>query len=90
MKENMKSRHFYGQTNHFKTDIPMQKKLVMMPVWMMADRQKSGKVLYTAINGRNGRIVCDTPVKWTRDVEAGGVHSDVTLENCPRAVRIML
>ena len=62
LQANLKSRHFYGKTNHFKTDIPMQKKLVMMPVWMMADRQKSGKVLYTAINGRNGRIVCDTPV----------------------------
>lgn len=42
------------------------------------------------LHSRKIRIVCDTPVKWTRDGEAGGVHSDVTLENCPRAVRIML
>lgn len=36
------------------------------------------------------RFVCDTPVKWTRDGEAGGLHSDVTLENRRKAIRIML
>lgn len=36
------------------------------------------------------RFVCEKGVKWTRDGEAGGVHSDVTLENRSRAIRIML
>ena len=36
------------------------------------------------------RFVCEAPVKWTRDGEAGGVHADVTLENRREAIRIML
>ena len=39
--------------------------LVLMPVWLLANRQE-GRVLYTAINGRSGEIVCDPPVSAPR------------------------
>lgn len=42
------------------------------------------------LHSRKVRFVCDAPVKWTRDGEAGGVHDDVTLENRHQAVRILL
>ena len=34
--------------------------LVLLPVWLLAGRQE-GRVLYTAINGDTGEIVCETP-----------------------------
>ena len=39
--------------------------LVMMPVWLLT-RRSEGRVLYTAINGMNGTIVCDPPVNHAR------------------------
>ena len=36
------------------------------------------------------RFTFREPVKWTRDGEAGGVFKDVTLENKPGAVRIVI
>ena len=39
--------------------------LVMMPVWLLANRQGE-RVLYTAINGASGKIVCDPPVSASR------------------------
>ena len=39
--------------------------LVLMPVWLLANRQ-GGRVLYTAINGNSGEIVCDPPVSAPR------------------------
>ena len=38
-----------------------QEELVMMPVWLLAHRQGE-RVVYTAINGQNGEVVCDVPV----------------------------
>ena len=38
-----------------------QQELVMMPVWLLAHRQ-GDRVVYTAINGQNGEVVCDIPV----------------------------
>ena len=35
--------------------------LVMMPVWLLAHRQ-GDRVVYTAVNGSTGRVVCDVPV----------------------------
>lgn len=35
--------------------------LVLLPVWLLAHRQ-NGRMLYAAVNGANGRIVCDVPV----------------------------
>ena len=35
--------------------------LVLLPVWLLAERDGE-RVLYTAINGLDGRIICDTPV----------------------------
>ena len=40
-------------------------KLVMMPVWLLASRQGE-RVLYTAVNGCTGEIVCDPPVSRKR------------------------
>ena len=35
--------------------------MIMMPVWLLAHRQGE-RVIYTAVNGSNGRVVCDVPV----------------------------
>ncbi len=35
--------------------------LVMMPVWLLASRQGE-RVIYTAVNGTDGTVVCDIPV----------------------------
>lgn len=35
--------------------------VVLMPVWLLANR-KNDRLLYTAINGVSGEIVCDTPI----------------------------
>lgn len=49
-----------------KADLPPktadETRLVLLPVWLLA--QSSGdRVLYTAVNGENGAIVCDKPVQ---------------------------
>ena len=38
-----------------------EEELVMMPVWLLAHRQGQ-RVVYTAVNGQNGQVVCDIPV----------------------------
>ena len=38
-----------------------REELVMMPVWLLAHRQDQ-RVVYTAVNGVTGNVVCDTPV----------------------------
>ena len=35
--------------------------MVMMPVWLLASRQGE-RVIYTAVNGADGTVVCDIPV----------------------------
>ena len=35
--------------------------LIMMPVWLLAHRE-GDRVVYTAVNGRDGTVVCDVPV----------------------------
>ncbi|MBQ9195992.1 MAG: hypothetical protein IJ157_02020 [Clostridia bacterium] len=39
--------------------------LLLMPVWLLAHRS-GGRVVYTAVNGDTGEIVCDTPVSNRR------------------------
>ena len=39
--------------------------LLLMPVWLLAHRT-AGRVVYTAINGDSGEIVCDTPISTRR------------------------
>ena len=39
--------------------------LVLMPVWLLAHRSE-GRVVYTAVNGDTGEIVCDTPISSRR------------------------
>lgn len=39
--------------------------LMLMPVWLLAHRS-GDRVVYTAINGDSGEIVCDTPVSNSR------------------------
>ena len=39
--------------------------LVMMPVWLLAHRQ-GDRVVYTAVNGHSGEVVCDMPVSTGR------------------------
>lgn len=38
-----------------------QEELFMMPVWLLAHRQ-GARVVYTAVNGQSGEVVCDMPV----------------------------
>ena len=38
-----------------------REELVMMPVWLLASRQGQ-RVVYTAVNGQSGEVVCDVPV----------------------------
>ena len=35
------------------------------------------------------RVECATPVAWTVDGEDGGEHTDITMENCHHAIRIL-
>ena len=42
-------------------DARFRQTLVMMPVWLLANRQGE-RVVYTAVNGQNGEVVCDVPV----------------------------
>lgn len=35
------------------------------------------------------RFIFDRPVPWTRDGEDGGMHRDITLYNCPAAMRLI-
>ncbi len=46
-------------------DRSMETSLVLLPVWILASRQGE-RVLYTAVNGLNGTIVCDPPVSKKR------------------------
>ncbi|MBR4711783.1 MAG: zinc ribbon domain-containing protein [Clostridia bacterium] len=39
----------------------VEQELVLMPVWLLAHR-RGGRMLYAAINGDSGTIVCDVPV----------------------------
>ena len=39
--------------------------ILLMPVWLLAHRS-GGRVVYTAVNGDTGEIVCDTPVSNRR------------------------
>lgn len=39
--------------------------LVLMPVWLLAHRS-GGRVVYTAVNGDTGSIICDTPISNRR------------------------
>ena len=49
-------RHSFGLPN-----ARFEKKLVMLPVWLLAHRQGQ-RVVYTAVNGFDGKVVCDVPV----------------------------
>ncbi len=40
-------------------------KLVLLPVWLLAKKSGS-RVLYTAVNGTNGNVVCDPPLSWVK------------------------
>ncbi|MBQ6595516.1 MAG: hypothetical protein IJH78_07675 [Clostridia bacterium] len=46
-------------------NIQVDSELILLPVWLLASR-RNDRVLYTAINGQSGDIVCDTPVSRGR------------------------
>jgi YegS/Rv2252/BmrU family lipid kinase len=46
-----------------------------------------GKV--TLLRSKKVKFSFDQPVKWTRDGESGGLHSQVLLENIPSPIKIM-
>ncbi len=35
------------------------------------------------------RITTEQPIKWTLDGEGGGIHTDVTIENVPKAITVI-
>ncbi len=61
------TEHSFGLPNAVYTE-----KLIMMPVWLLASRQGE-RVIYTAINGRSGEVVCDIPVSGRKTVIAAAV-----------------
>ena len=42
-----------------------EQELIMLPVWLLAHRE-FGRIVYTAINGCSGEVVCDVPVSMSR------------------------
>ena len=52
--------------------------LMLMPVWLLAHRS-GGRVVYTAINGDSGQIVCDTPISNRRFAVLGAECTAVIL-----------
>ena len=46
--------------------------LVMMPVWLLAHRQ-GARVVYTAVNGDSGTVVCDVPVSNGKEIAVTAV-----------------
>jgi len=46
--------------------------MIMMPVWLLAQRQ-GARVVYTAVNGVDGQVVCDVPVAQGKAAAAAGV-----------------
>ncbi len=46
-------------------DVSVEQDMVMMPVWLLAKRE-GGRVMYTAVNGRTGEVVCDVPVSLAK------------------------
>lgn len=54
-------------------DARYEAELIMLPVWLLAHRQGE-RVIYTAVNGRDGKVVCDVPVSnWKVAAVIGGV-----------------
>ncbi len=54
-----------GGTAAYQGHLTYTCELTLLPVWLLANRQ-NGRVLYTAINGETGEIVCDTTVTTAR------------------------
>ncbi|MEG1061278.1 MAG: diacylglycerol kinase family lipid kinase [Oscillospiraceae bacterium] len=42
------------------------------------------------ITAKKARITCDTPIAWTIDGESGGSFTDVIIENCPKAIDVVV
>lgn len=56
-------------------DPHFEQELIMLPVWLLAHRQND-RIVYTAINGCTGEVVCDVPVGVGR---VSGVTGAVTV-----------
>jgi len=46
--------------------------VVLLPVWLLAERQ-DGRMVYTAINGVDGTMVCDTPADKKKTLRFAGM-----------------
>ncbi len=46
--------------------------IVLLPVWLLAERQ-DGRMVYTAINGVSGAMVCDTPADKKKTLRFAGM-----------------
>ncbi|MBP3649244.1 MAG: hypothetical protein J6K73_05635 [Clostridia bacterium] len=53
-------------------EMERESKLVLMPVWLLG-RKQGRRMLYTAIDGINGNIVCETPVHQSKMMGLGAV-----------------
>ncbi len=53
------------RTNQAIDEPTVERKLVLLPVWLLASRRQE-RVLYTAVSGTDGRVVCDPPVSYVR------------------------
>ena len=44
----------------------------------------------TVLHSKKVRFIMDEPVSWVRDGESGGTHKEISFENCPSALRIIV
>jgi hypothetical protein len=41
------------------------------------------------LHTKRARFIFDEPETWSFDGEDGGAHSDISFENCPRAIQLI-
>ena len=66
IKDSTKMDTVEPKNKNYKLPNPkITQQLVMLPVWLLAHRE-GDRVVYTAVNGRSGEVVCDVPVAMMR------------------------
>ena len=53
-------------------EIPHQTRMILLPVWLLGEKQGE-RMLYTAIDGSDGSIVCETPIQHRKVYALGAI-----------------
>ena len=53
-------------------EIPHQTRMILLPVWLLGEKQGE-RMLYTAIDGSDGSIVCETPIQHRKVYTLGAI-----------------